>query len=74
MRRQKQPNGLIAVLLDRSAEFGDRHDAAMDLAFYDDPAAISALESVISDPAEDPDTVEEAEQSLIEIRRENSTN
>lgn len=68
----KQPAGLISVLLDQSREFGDRHDAAMDLAFYKEPEAIEALESVVNDPNEDPDIVEEAEQSLLEIRREDS--
>lgn len=68
----KQPEGLISVLLDRSREFGDRHDAATDLAFYHEPEVIEALKCVRSDPAEDPDIVEEAEQSLIEIHRRNS--
>ncbi len=39
----KQPAGLISVLMDADAEFGDRHDAAMDLGAYDEPAAEDAL-------------------------------
>ncbi len=69
-----QPAGLVAVLLDREAPFGDRHDAAMDLAQYDEPEGWEALTSVKNDPNEDPHIVEEAEQSLLEIhRRRNET-
>tara|TARA_R110002049_G_scaffold272614_1_gene450203 strand:- start:107 stop:568 length:462 start_codon:yes stop_codon:yes gene_type:complete len=64
-----QPAGLVAVLLDREAPFGDRHDAAMDLANYDEPEALEALNSVKNDPDEDADIVEEVEQSLLEIYR-----
>jgi len=46
----------------------------MDLQFYDDPEAIEALRSVKNDRAEDPDIVEEAKQSLIEIQRRHSEN
>ena len=34
-----QPHGLITVLRDVRAEYGDRGDAAMDLAEYDEPEA-----------------------------------
>ena len=64
----EQPQGLISVLLDKSAEFGDRHDAAMDLAEYDEPEAWEALARVKNDPTEDPEIVEETEQSLLEIQ------
>ncbi len=67
-----QPQGLISVLLDQSAEYGDRHDAAMDLAKYDEPEAWEALTRVKNDPNEEPDIVEEAEQSLLEIHRRRS--
>lgn len=43
MPKQNQPDGLISVLLDEQAQFGDRDDAAMDLAAYDEPAAEGAL-------------------------------
>jgi hypothetical protein len=65
----QQPDGLIGVLLNREAEFGDRHDAAMDLSEYDGEAVEAALEQVISDKAEDPDLIEECEQSLRDVRR-----
>ena len=44
----------------------------MDLASFDDSEARQALTSVKDDPNEDPDIVEEAEQSLLEIHRRNS--
>ncbi len=69
-----QPDGLIDVLLDRDAPFGDRHDAAMDLADYDNPEAINALTKVKDDPSEDADIAEEAGQSLLEIDRRKRTN
>jgi len=64
-----QPAGLVAVLLDGEAPFGDRHDAAMDLAGYDEPEVWEALTRVKNDPNEEPDIIEEAEQSLLEIQR-----
>ena len=67
--RAMQPSGLIAVLLDPVNEFGDRHDAAVDLASYDEPEVIAALTRVKNDPKEDEDLVEEAGQSLLEIQR-----
>ena len=69
-----QPAGLVSVLQDRSAPFGDRHDAAMDLAGYDDPEVVEALTKVKEDPSEDTEIVEEAAQSLLEIRRRNAAN
>ena len=65
----QQPAGLVGVLLNREAEFGDRHDAAMDLSEYDGAAVEAALEQVISNKAEDPDLIEECEQSLQQVRR-----
>ena len=64
----RQPDGLIGVLLNHEAEFGDRHDAAMDLSAYNGEAVEAALEKVILNKAEDPDLIEECEQSLQEIR------
>ena len=63
-----QPEGLIRVLLNRDAEFGDRHDAAMDLCEFDGEAVESALEQVINNKQEDADLIEECEQSLQEVR------
>jgi hypothetical protein len=64
-----QPEGLISVLLNSDAEFGDRHDAAMDLSEFDGEAVESALEQIIADKTEDSDLVEECEQSLLDVRR-----
>ncbi|MEM9403548.1 MAG: hypothetical protein AAGA44_13810 [Pseudomonadota bacterium] len=69
-----QPDGLLSVLRDRSAPFGDRHDAAMDLADYDEPEVVDALTKVKEDPSEDADIAEEAAHSLLEIRRRNLAN
>src|SRR5204863_9158536 len=55
MSRVEQPQGLISVLLDRGAEFGDRDDAAMDLGAFDDQSAFDALLAVATDPTEDSD-------------------
>lgn len=63
-----QPEGLIRVLLNRDAEFGDRHDAAMDLSEFDGEFVESALEQVINNKQEDADLIEECEQSLQEVR------
>ena len=63
----KQPQGLISVLLDTNAEFGDRSDAAMDLGEFDDEAAEEALASVANDPSSDADIVELCRESLAEI-------
>ena len=68
-KKVPQPEGLISVLLDRDRDFGDRHDAAMDLSKYDGEAVEAALVQVASSSIEDPDIVEECEQSLIEVRR-----
>lgn len=62
-----QPAGLIAVLLDVAAEFGDRDDAAMDLAAFDEPAAEEALLKIVLDPSEDEELVDSAGESLHEI-------
>jgi len=62
-----QPGGLIQVLLDEKAEYGDRHDAAMDLAAYDAEEVEDALASVACDPATDVDLAEECGASLAEV-------
>lgn len=65
--RISQPSGLISVLLDASAPFGDRHDAAMDLGEYDAPEAEAALLQVASDLSSDPDIADAAGESLSSI-------
>jgi hypothetical protein len=67
MKRTKQPEALIRLLLDKGAEFGDRDDAAMDLAGFDDPEAEEALTTVAQDLADDEDIVDRAGESLAEI-------
>ena len=62
-----QPDGLIVILLDTSAEFGDRHDAAMDLGAFDEPAAEEALLKVVLNEAEDEDIADPAGDSLRDI-------
>lgn len=62
-----QPAGLIDLLLDRSAEHGNRGDAAMDLAAYDEPEAERALAEVGSDPATDQDLAGTCGESLAGI-------
>lgn len=68
-KSMSQPAGLISVLLDREADFGDRHDAAMDLSELDGEAVVLALNQIIEDKTEDPDIVEECEQSLLDLKR-----
>lgn len=63
----KQPQGLISVLLDRNAEFGDRDDAAMDLGMYDEEEAELALLAVASDSHTDPLLADSCGESLAEI-------
>ena len=69
MTQVPQPDGLISVLLSSSAEFGDRHDAAMDLAEYDQPAAERALLDIVLDAASDGDLADAAGHSLWQIWR-----
>ena len=65
----KQPAGLISVLLDKHAEFGDRDDAGMDLEFYDTPESISALLEIVEDPHADEDLRDTCKESLQGIYR-----
>ena len=62
-----QPEGLVQVLLDAQAEFGDRQDAAMDLAAFDDKAVEQALSSVACDQRADEDLADSCGESLAEI-------
>ncbi len=63
----EQPKGLISVLLDITAEFGDRDDAAMDLSDYDEPEAEEALSKVALDESTDTHLAERCSESLAEI-------
>lgn len=62
-----QPQGLIGVLLNTTAEYGDRDDTAMDLGAYDEPEAEEALLKVASDPVTDAALAETCGKSLGEI-------
>ena len=62
-----QPEGLIGVLLNKSAETGDRHDAAMDLALYDDPHVEEALLQVALDDTEDELIADAVGESLSQV-------
>ena len=63
----QQPSGLISILLGRSAEFGDRDDAAMDLSSCDDTVVERALLRVVLDHSEDEGLVDRAAESLTEV-------
>ena len=69
----EQPEGLISVLLDRAAEFGDRDDAAMDLSAYPSASVENALLKVACDPSEDADLQEACGESLAELWTQGST-
>jgi hypothetical protein len=62
-----QPDGLIQVLLDKSAEYGDRDDAALDLWYFDDLRAERALAQVVADPTEDEDLADTCLDTLRQI-------
>jgi hypothetical protein len=62
-----QPEGLISVLLNTEAEFGDRDDAAMDLGEFDEPAAEEALLKVVLLHTEDEGIADSAGESLWQI-------
>mgnify|MGYP001561325861 CR=1 FL=1 len=62
-----QPQGLIRVLLDPTAEFGDRDDAALDLGAYAQPEAEAALLRVACDPSSDLQLVDTCGEALGEI-------
>ena len=72
MRMTKQPEGLIELLLDKKAEFGDRDDAAIDLGEFDDPTAEDALTRIVQDMSEDGDIADRAGESLAEIWKRKS--
>lgn len=67
MTVSNQPRGLISVLLNPKAEFGDRSDAAMDLGEFDEPDAFDALMAVATNPEEDADLLDACGESLAEI-------
>jgi hypothetical protein len=58
---------LMKVLLDRSAEYGDRSDAALDLANFDTVEVVGVLWEVVLDEDSDQDLVETAIDTLYTI-------
>jgi HEAT repeat protein len=62
-----QPAGLITVLLDKSARFDERDDAASDLAAYDDDQALNALIRIATDATEDYVLLETCGEAIAEI-------
>jgi hypothetical protein len=71
MPSRNQPQGLISVLADRTAEIGDRHDAAMDLSAFDAPEVEAVLIAVSCDETEDPNLIDAAGESLWQIWKRN---
>lgn len=65
--RWRNSSGLIQVLLDFEAEFGDRQDAAMDLAAFDDETVEQALVSVACDKNSDDDLANSCGEFLAKI-------
>ena len=55
---------LVLVLLDKSAPFGDRHDAAMDLGGHDSLEVERALMQVAADCTEENEIADAAGESL----------
>lgn len=62
-----QPSGLLGVLLDSTAEFGDRHDAAMDLGAFDEARVEEAPARLACDAGTDDDLADACGESLAEI-------
>jgi hypothetical protein len=60
----KQPEGLIGILLDRTARIDERDDAAMDLGGYDDERALAALIVIAASPSE-PETLQSSAGTAI---------
>jgi len=66
-RKPLQPEGLLSVLMDRTAALGDRIDAAMDLSGFDQTEVERVLYSVACDSSVDDDLIDAAGESLWEI-------
>lgn len=65
--RRPQLPGLIRVLLEPAAAFGERDDAALDLGACDEPEAEHALLRVACDPSTDPKLADTCGEALGEI-------
>ena len=62
-----QPEGLISVLLDKSAREDERHDAAMDLSLYPSDKVIEALYRIVVDTSEEDIILDSCGESLATI-------
>lgn len=62
-----QSDELIQVLLDGDAEFGDRHDAAMDLSSFEGNTVEEALMRIACDKDADEELADACGESLAEI-------
>lgn len=61
-------NKLLEILLDKTQEFGDRDDVAMDLSLYYNSKLVSdSLLHIIRDKEEDMDIVDRCLETLAEI-------
>lgn len=58
---------LASALLDKSVEFGDRDDIAMDLGNYDSSIAENALLHVVLDLSDDEFIIDSAADSLLQM-------
>ena len=63
----KQPNGLISVLLDKTASEAERDDAAMDLGLFPEHQALEALIQIALDPSQDEDLGDVCGESIARI-------
>ena len=63
---------LVELLLDTSAEFGDRDDAVIDHRQYNEPEVEMALAAVASSPSADVDLIGRCGESLAGIWCRNS--
>jgi len=70
----KQPDGLIKVLLDHSAEHGDRDDAAMDLEQYKTIKSEAALIQAMIESGTDEGIIDSCKESLSQIMPQEISN
>ena len=59
--------GLVELLRDTHAEYGDRDDAAMELGAFDNPEVEEALAAVAADPQSDSELADPCGESLAQI-------
>jgi hypothetical protein len=67
MGEESNLDALVALLRNRAARIDERDDAAIDLGQSDDPAALTALLEVGSNPGEDETVVGSCGESIADI-------